>query len=448
MLRIQIYISSRRPFTPVCPSACPSTAESLHSLHFLPFSYTDSFHSSTKGSSKSNTVRVNVNTILAGLGLVFGFVGVLLAVIATHSHDEDQFQLLNTPVPNRGYEFAGMMNSAEAGWHSTLPNMAMASSDMCAVVYNKDIFLVGGTIENNGQDTVSKYIQKHIASSSETIQLNTEIPTPRSRHTCQLVGSKIYIFGGKSDLDSDASTAVTDIYDIESNSWTTGADLPDLRSDLSSAVVGTDIYLISGYDNDYNSVAITYKYDTSADSYVKVADIDTPRGDLGCETFEGEIFCAGGFAAESLNSFDAPLDTFDKYDPVSDSWTALASMQNGRGDKATVVCHDMFVVVGGEGKYMLNTPVANNYGGMDNSASRPIRSVEAYVFATHQWINLMPIDYPRYRFAAARSEMVIHIFGGHVDTAATESNEIHEMDLEMSMYYHIKANGGHEGHSH
>ena len=46
--------------------------------------------------------------------------------------------------------------------------------------------------------------------------------------------NKIYVFGGE-DGSLGMNYAITRIYDIASNTWSTGADLPDVRSFMASA---------------------------------------------------------------------------------------------------------------------------------------------------------------------------------------------------------------------
>ncbi|PYK12281.1 MAG: hypothetical protein DME64_16940, partial [Verrucomicrobia bacterium] len=61
-------------------------------------------------------------------------------------------------------------------------------------------------------------------------------------------GDKIYVFGGE-DADSGVNYNVTRIYDIASQTWSTGANMPDVRSFMASGYNSDNgkIYLVSGY---------------------------------------------------------------------------------------------------------------------------------------------------------------------------------------------------------
>ena len=60
--------------------------------------------------------------------------------------------------------------------------------------------------------------------------------------------NKIYVFGGAHGVDG-TNYAITRIYDVESNTWSTGANMPDVRSFMASAYDPLDqkILLVGGY---------------------------------------------------------------------------------------------------------------------------------------------------------------------------------------------------------
>src|SRR2546422_296515 len=60
--------------------------------------------------------------------------------------------------------------------------------------------------------------------------------------------NKIYVFGGVDEV-TETVYAITRIYDIASDTWSTGADMPDVRSFMASGynALNGKIYLIAGY---------------------------------------------------------------------------------------------------------------------------------------------------------------------------------------------------------
>src|SRR5437899_9617601 len=82
--------------------------------------------------------------------------------------------------------------------------------------------------------------------------------------------NKIYIFGGE-DAVSGTNYNITRIYDIASNTWSTGANMPDVRSFMASGYNSSNgkIYLVSGYNTGDVSSAqrTTWGYNPLADTF-------------------------------------------------------------------------------------------------------------------------------------------------------------------------------------
>jgi N-acetylneuraminic acid mutarotase len=102
--------------------------------------------------------------------------------------------------------------------------------------------------------------------------------------------NKIYVFGGE-DAVSGVNYDVTRIYDIASNTWTTGANMPDVRSFMASGYNSANgkIYLVSGYNTGLvdNAQPNTWEYDPVADTFTECAPFPHP---------------AGGFASRVISS--------------------------------------------------------------------------------------------------------------------------------------------------
>jgi N-acetylneuraminic acid mutarotase len=80
-----------------------------------------------------------------------------------------------------------------------------------------------------------------------------------------LAPKRIYVFGGE-DMDLDqhnVATNLTQVYDPENDTWTTGTPMPTPRWSLGVAVVNDELYAIGGYDGD---------------SYLAVNEMYTPLG--------------------------------------------------------------------------------------------------------------------------------------------------------------------------
>ena len=64
--------------------------------------------------------------------------------------------------------------------------------------------------------------------------------------TGELAPKRIYVIGG--EVDANVITNLTQIYDPETDTWTTGTPIPTPRRSLRVAVVNDLLYAIGGYD--------------------------------------------------------------------------------------------------------------------------------------------------------------------------------------------------------
>ena len=136
--------------------------------------------------------------------------------------------------------------------------------------------------------------------------------------------NKIYVFGGE-DADSGTNYNITRIYDIASNTWSTGANMPDVRSFMASGYnpANGKIYLVSGYNtgNVTSAQPDTWEYDPVANTFTSKANFPHPAGGFASGVINGKMYVAGGRDANNAN-----INLTWEYDPVGNAWTQKADM--------------------------------------------------------------------------------------------------------------------------
>ena len=137
--------------------------------------------------------------------------------------------------------------------------------------------------------------------------------------------NKIYIFGGE-DAVSGTNYNITRIYDIASNTWTTGATMPDVRSFSAGGYSSSTgkIYIISGYNTGFVDSAQpnTWAYDPVANSWTDLtgsAPFPHPAGGMAFGGINGKLYIAGG--RDAANTI---INLNWEYDPVANVYTAKA----------------------------------------------------------------------------------------------------------------------------
>ena len=136
--------------------------------------------------------------------------------------------------------------------------------------------------------------------------------------------NKIYVFGGEDALFG-TNYNITRIYDIASNRWTTGANMPDVRSFMASGYdpANGKIYLVSGYNRGTPDSAQpdTWEYDPVANTFTSKTDFPHPAGGFASGLIDGHLYVTGGrdAANDSLNL------VWD-YDIAANTWTQKTDM--------------------------------------------------------------------------------------------------------------------------
>jgi N-acetylneuraminic acid mutarotase len=171
---------------------------------------------------------------------------------------------------------------------------------------------------------------------SDTWETKSEFQTWREFPVVNAVDEKIYLMAGlRRGFESAGGISKTEMYDPETDIWTTGASIPSFGNiqlgTLPSAVLDECIYLM--HEN------ITYIYDTQNDawSYGATSPIKIYGAVAGATT--------GEFASKRIHLLKMSLHYV--YDPENDSWTQETPMLTSRSYVGVAVVNDEIYVIGG-----------------------------------------------------------------------------------------------------
>ena len=178
---------------------------------------------------------------------------------------------------------------------------------------NRYIFTIGGW--ENGSICCTQ-IEKFDTETSEWTAC-ASMPTGRRLFGAAVCGSKIYCFGGKrEDLVWDSD--VLEIYDILTNTWSTGLPLP-MPGQTSAVTIKDFIYVtIHGHS--------LYRYDPSRNIY-EILVHSLPLFNWYCfdmTTINQELYFHGG------NIDGKWSNSLWKYNPYLDTWKELTPMKRVR----------------------------------------------------------------------------------------------------------------------
>jgi hypothetical protein len=193
------------------------------------------------------------------------------------------------------------------------------------------------------------------------------MPTAKQNAQAALWAGKIYLPGGfiGSHLTENA------IYDIATNTWTTGAPLPAARSGMTAAYNGK-IYVVGGNPLPFNNIVV---YDIATNTWT-TAGATLPVGIAygRAITVGNYIYIVGGIAGGTT------VGTVYRYDPVADTITNMAPLQQARTWEELMSDGTRIFAIAGGGPgtaYFNGVPLAN--------------TTEIYDIATNTWTYGNPV---------------------------------------------------------
>ena len=212
-----------------------------------------------------------------------------------------------------------------------------------AVIENK-IYIIGGDRGNYDVGITTTAINEVYDPATDTWEVKTSMPTRRMAVSANVVDGKIYVIGGgeKSPITNLTPTAVNEIYDPETDKWTTLEPIPNPVNYHTSAVVDNKIYIMGGAVN----VNLNQIYDVETDTWSSGAPLPTgvDSGATGVITETNaskRIYVIGGkqgIEAVNLNQV---------YDPETNTWTSGKPMPTARYGLGVAVINDTLYAIGG-----------------------------------------------------------------------------------------------------
>lgn len=175
----------------------------------------------------------------------------------------------------------------------------------------------------------------------------TLAPVPAATEGMQtgLIGNQIIAAYGYSP-SGGGDTNLTRIYDIDADTWHLGAAAPlPVRSEGAAATHGGDLYAVGGRPVGVVGNRLE-RYSVESDTWTTLAPLPTARAGLGAAVVGDAIFAMGGRTTD-LPCAGGPLDTVERYDIASDTWTAAAPLPTPLSDVAAIEHGGKIFVFGG-----------------------------------------------------------------------------------------------------
>ena len=209
-------------------------------------------------------------------------------------------------------------------------------SSLGACEIDGKIYVMGGGGNGSGEEpplpsatTLKVYT---LASDSWTLKAN--MPTLRTALSTVAVNGKIYVIGGVArssgwymdlaEATADELVSAVEVYDPETDTWTRKTDMPTARCGMGTVVVAGKIYTIGGLAANGKIMNVVEVYDPGTDTWTQKADMPTARWNLGAVEANGKVYAVCGNLLPPWE--DGTVTLVEVYDPNTDSWTKGVDM--------------------------------------------------------------------------------------------------------------------------
>jgi hypothetical protein len=203
-------------------------------------------------------------------------------------------------------------NPATQAW-TQLANMPTAKQSIQGAYWNGKIYVPGGFDNINAQYLTENAIYD-IA--TNTWSTGAPLPAPQSGQNVAFNG-KIYDFGG----NPGPQNTVT-IYNIATDTWTTGAPMPVAIVYGRATVAGNFAYYVGGIDFNGTTVNTVYRYDFATDSWATMNPLQTARTSEELMTSPDglKLFAVMGGGQSFFTGVPLPVSV-EIYDIFTNSWS-------------------------------------------------------------------------------------------------------------------------------
>lgn len=171
-----------------------------------------------------------------------------------------------------------------------------------------------------------------------------DMPTSRYGLSAATSGSSVYVLGGR----NNGLLSKLEIYDASDSSWESGASMQIARRGHTSHIIGGTLFAIGGQNNS-GEISSVEAYDLETDSWSFVSPLSVSRSlHASCE-HDGKIYVFGGFTEDGVENIThtMSLKTAEVYDPLTDTWTPIASMSGENWGAFCVERNNLIYLVGG-----------------------------------------------------------------------------------------------------
>jgi N-acetylneuraminic acid mutarotase len=247
-------------------------------------------------------------------------------------------------VPGRPtYNYVEAYDPATDTWEEKASLNVQRACPGAAVVGGK-IYVMGGSASSSVMHNSMEIYDP----TTNTWTYGPSMITPRYGPAVGVMGTKIYVMGGfykQPDAKTGQDINTGEVFDTATNTWSAATNMPTARGQAWAGVVGDTLFVIGGFSDENSVTAANEAFIPGTGWILTAADMPSARAEMDGGVFNGLLFVVGGLWQEGTDKI--VLNTFAKYDRVTNSWTSLPALPTTRSEAAAAFLNGKLYVAGG-----------------------------------------------------------------------------------------------------
>ena len=283
-------------------------------------------------------------------------------------------------------------------WRSLAP-VPTPRTEVAAAGANGRIFVVGGFAQIGG--TVARVEIYNVA--TNRWRRGPDLPVAVNHAMSASLDGVVYVAGGYLLTDEPSDR----IFAFRNGTWIELPNLPEPRAAGGMVAARGRLYVVAGVGPS-GLADSTLVYNPSTRTWRTIAGVPTPRQHLGVAATSGRIYAVGG----RTGGLDSNLAKAERFNPSTGKWRALPNLPTARGGLGATGARGEFVIAaGGEGP------------------SGTFEEVEAYDVDDKRWRVLPPLPTPRHGLGVVALGSVVYVLAGGPQPGLTYSDANEALDL-------------------
>ena len=225
-------------------------------------------------------------------------------------------------------------------WYQT-PSLPIPLHHTTVSAVNGKLYVIGGFTSNLWIPVNTNYEYDPL---KNKWAVKASMPTERGALAATVIDGKIYIVGGANKIkNSLTNTPALEVYDPKNDTWKKLAPLPTPRDHMAASSLNGKIYVIGGrIDVDFrNNLDTNEEYDPKTNQWISLSPLKTKRSGATSQVLNKKILVFGGESGQGTFTEN------EAYDPSTDTWETLSPMPSGRHGLGSANHKNQIHLIGG-----------------------------------------------------------------------------------------------------